>query len=74
MASIGKDTLTSALAQHEQMKGIKRGQMSNDMLLDLQKQTYNNSLNESANGTSSNRAEVLSLGPGIAFPVCKEFH
>jgi len=35
IASIGKDTLTSALAQHEQMSGKKRGQMSNEMLSEI---------------------------------------
>ena len=45
LASIGKDTLTSALAQQE-LRGLKRGQMSNDMLEGLQEEVYNNELEE----------------------------
>merc|ERR1712060_43770 len=67
IASIGKDTLTSMFAQKQMLKG---GQQMNDLdLNNIEEEVYNNQIK-----SMFKPEEVVTVGGGLSYPVCKSFH
>ena len=71
LSSIGKETLTSVLAQEHQ-RG--QGQMSNDLeLAEIQEETLNNQILKRVLAESEDHHQILSMGRDLSFPICSTF-